>query len=153
MKKDKEEKEKQLPLNIEYKGIKTFERLHYRSSKIFAILDQFAFWRSPLLWLLIYVNLLLSYIFLRHYYTVDTPPTIPLLYYLPNDNDILVSSSSLPLFLLAHSVLQFTGIYISAKMYYKLKQYSKFIILASLLVTLFFYTAMFKSLILTLPSL
>lgn len=152
MKKNKEDKEKQLPLEIEYKGNKTFERLHYKSSKIFVILDQFAFWRSPLLWLLIFVNLGLSYAFLHLYYSVDTPPAIPFLYYIPDDNDVLVPTVSLPLFLLAHSVLQFICVYISAKMYYKLKHYSRFIILASILVTLFFYTTMFKSLMLTLPS-
>jgi hypothetical protein len=152
MRKDKEEKEKQLPLEIEYKGNKTFERLHYKSSKLFIILDQFAFWRSPLLWLLIFVNIGLAYGFMHLYLSIEAPPAVPLLYYLSDDKDIPVPALSLPLFLLVHSVLQCTGVYVSARMYYKLKQYSRFIMLASILVTLLFYATMFKSLTLTLPS-
>jgi hypothetical protein len=151
MKEDKKQREKQLSLGIEYRGNKTVERIHYKSRRIFLLLDQFAFWRSPLLWLLIFVNAGLGYLFLSLFFSADTPPTIPLMYYLANESDALVPAISLPFFVAAHFVLQAAGVYVAGRMYYKLKQYSRFLLMASIVVTMLFYATMFKSLTLTLP--
>lgn len=153
MEKNKKQKEPQLHLGLEYTGNKTLERIRYKSRKFFIFLDQFAFWRSPLLWLFLFVNIVIGYLFFTSFHSASNlPPTIPLLYYLPSAKSIIVPTDYVPMTFGIHWILQAVCIYLAAKQFYRLKLFSNFILLSATLSSLLFFVAIFKSITVTLPS-
>lgn len=152
-KKSKREKEPQLRLGLEYSGNKLFDYLRYRINKWIIVLDQFSFWRSPLLWLVIFMNGTFTYGVFHLLLTERSfPPTIPLLYYLPDPSAALFSVTQIPYLILFYLIGQAILVYLSARLFYRAKDLSSFTLFTASLITLLFFVTLYKSILLIRPA-
>lgn len=144
-------KEPQLVLGLKYSENRFLRFFLYRAQKFTLLLDQLSFWRSPILWLLIFTNGMLFYLLYPSLISEKLPPGIPIFNYALTTNSVLFPSENLFYFLGAFLGAQLFSVYIASRTYYRLKQLSLFILLSSILSTFLFGVTMYKSISLTLP--
>lgn len=144
-------KEPQLALGLKYSENRIIRFILYRARRISLILDQLTFWRSPVLWLLLFLNGVLIYSLLPLLTSDKLPPDVPIFYYGLTTETILFPSDWLEYLFAGFLATQFVSILVSSGLYYRLKQLSFFILLSSILTTFLFGITVFKSVTLTLP--
>ncbi|MDD3661482.1 MAG: hypothetical protein PHG63_00265 [Candidatus Dojkabacteria bacterium] len=150
--KNKKQKDTQMPLHLRYSGIRVLDVLRFKISRTAVLLDHFSFWRSPLLWLIIFINITVSYLCLAYLFRrPDLPPAIPLLYFSHETSTVQVTQSTVYTLFFAHLVVQALVLYSAARLFYKVKHVSFFILISALLTAFLFYTTILKSILLTLP--
>lgn len=143
----------QIDLDLEYKGIAFFQRLRLKVKRISLILDQFSFWRSALLWFVIFINTALSIYTTVFIYNNQEilPPTIPLLSFIQNPEQQFIKITQISLIIIGNLTIQFISIIISARNFFKLKYISHMILVSSLISTIILFISIYKTLIMVLP--
>lgn len=151
MKKSSKESDPQLSLGLSFKDLRLVEYARYRISKTLIMLDEVSFWRLPVLYFMICIDLTVGYWL---YFSVIRsgllPPFIPILYYAPQVDTITASNDILGLyfFLIALHILL---VYVASKLFYRLRPLSVLVLLGCILTTLLFTVTIYKSASLTLP--
>ena len=152
MSKTKNQSKPQLKLGLGYSGSKFFQFISYRIKRYVVLLEQFSYWRSPLVWLLIFLNVVFSYAIISFSSSAHSlPPEISLFHYAGRLQDILFDSSLIPILVVIFGLIQFIVLLISSHIHYKLRDLSQFILAISVLLTILFFLSLYKSISVTLP--
>lgn len=140
----------QLPLGLSFKSSRLIEYLKYRVNKVLVFLDEISFWRLPVLYFVLFIDGTVAYWII---FTVlrwhQLPPQIPILYFSPQVNTLTATSDILTLFLFL-MVLHVLAIYVSAKLFYKFRQLSVFLLIGCVLSSVLYFLTLYKSISLTL---
>ena len=143
----------QMSLGLEYSGNRLLQFLSFRTKKYVNIIEQFSYWRSPLVWLLIFLNVVFAYSLISFVSgTAGIPPEIPLFPFSPQIDGVMFDTSLVSTLVIIFGLTQFIVILISFRLYYKLKDLSQFVLAISALLTVLFFLALYKSIEITLPT-
>ena len=144
--------EPQIKMGLKFSGSKVLEYLRHRLRTVTTLLDQYTFWRSPILWLILFMNVVFTYVILTQILKTNLlPPSIPLFYYTSKSAPLLIEVDIIPYIIVIYLSLQMIGIFVASKLYFRLKTLSTFTLLVCILATFLFYLALYKSITLTLP--
>jgi len=138
---------------LEHRGFALFQRLGSKLRRISLILDQFSYWRSALLWLVIFINTTFSIYTTIFIYNnqQNLPSTIPLLFFIQNPEQQFIKTTQISLIIIGNLAIQLISISISAKNFFKLKYISHMILVCSLSSTIILFVSIYKSLSMVLP--
>ncbi|MBN2101111.1 hypothetical protein JW710_04465 [Candidatus Dojkabacteria bacterium] len=147
-KKQIKEKPSQLGLGIKYKGSPFLQRVSLRYRRISRIMDQFSYWRSPVLWLAIFLNTSLSIITAVYFYNNITkiPSSIALFYYYQSPSKRFINSTNVILIVLTNLIVQLFAIIVGGRLYFKSKTLAYFIQTISIITTLALFISIYKPL-------
>ncbi len=151
-KRTKEEERPQMGMDLQFSRFSFLHKLLYQLKRSAWVLEQFSFWRSPILWLQIFVTTFTTiygaiFIYQKR---IDLPDKIPLLYFRQDVASRLINTDTVLIILAVNVALQIVSIFVSSRIYFKFKFLSHFLILCSIISNIFFNLALFKVLRLTL---
>ncbi len=149
----KPKKETQMKLGIKYHGIPFFQRIKSRVWKTSVVLEQFVYWRSPLVWLSVFVNASFSILVATWFFskTDVMPPFVPLFYYFHEIERTMIASSYIPLIIGVNVLMQLLLMIINAKIFLTSRGLSRFLMCCTTLIALLFYAAIYKTISLSIP--
>jgi hypothetical protein len=145
-------KPKQIDMNLKYSNFSFLNKWFYKLRKSAMMLEQFNFWRSPLLWLQIFTvsfTTIYSAIFLYQRRT-DLPNQISLFYFQQNPDLRYINTDSILILIAVNILFQLISMFISSKVFFKCKFLSNFVLINSIFSNIFLNIAIFKILRLTL---
>jgi hypothetical protein len=151
-KSNKDLKEPQLDMNLKFSNFAFVNKIIYRLKKSTAFLDQFNFWRSPVLWLQIFVitfTTIYGAIFIYQKRTL-LPDEIPLFFFQQETTARFINIDAVLILMAGNILLQIISIFISSRVFFKFKFLSHFVLLNSIVSNIVFNLALFKVLRLTL---
>lgn len=147
----KDVKDPQLSLGLSFRNSRLAEYLRYKITKLLILLDEVSFSRLPILYLVIFIDATLGYWL---YFVVlrsrQLPPYLPILYFSPQVNTLTATNDLLNLFFFLIA-LHLLSIYVSSKIFYKLRQLSNLLLLCCVLTSILFFITTYKSASLSLP--
>jgi hypothetical protein len=141
-------KQTQISMSLKFPGSNLFKQIKHRFSKISTLLDQYMFWRSPLLWFIVFVNagstiLITTWI----YSNLDKlPDQVSIFYYHFNQSSRFIETTDITSFIFLNIFLQIVMILIASKVSQRFKPLSTFLLTCSTITSITFYIAIYKSL-------
>lgn len=138
---------KQIPLGIKQKGIPFIQRFIYRMRKTSLLLDRFAYWRSPLLWLVIFINLVcgIALIVIMFQNWGLLPQQIPILYYHQTQELRFISPTLIVEIIFIQVFLQFVTLILGGRIVYKYKRISIYTLIISCISSVAFFASVYKA--------
>lgn len=146
MKNKADKKEPQIDMGLKYHGIPFIQKFLYRIRRFSIFLDQFNYWRLPLLWLLIFLTAASSAILTLYLFTniENLPEQLPLLNSLSTPKDRLFYSSQITILLMINISIQIVTVIIGMKLFFKSKQITTMLLIISVLASIFLFIGIFK---------
>ncbi|MEA3357114.1 MAG: hypothetical protein U9Q67_01650 [Patescibacteria group bacterium] len=142
----------QMDMDLKLSGIPFLQRLRFRSKKMSRLLDQFIYWRSALLWFVIFINTALPLLMTAFLYKHirNLPSEVILLHFSQDTEYRFINTSDLTIVILVNLFIQCGAAIIGSKLYFKLKQVSILILLCSILSAILTYISIYKTLMMFL---
>lgn len=151
MSKNTPHKDSQLTLGLSFRNSRFAEYVRYKITKLLILLDEVTFSRLPVLYLVIFIDATLGYwLYFIVLGSQKLPPYFPILYFSPQVDTLTATSDMLNLFFFLLS-LHFLSIYVSSRIFYKLRQLSILLLLCCILTSVLFFITVYKSASLSLP--
>jgi hypothetical protein len=141
-------KQPQIQMGLKFSGSSLFKKIRYKLSSISTLLDQYMFWRSPLLWFIVFVNAG-STIFATTwlYSNLDKlPDQIALFYYHFDQSNRFLNTQDLTSFIFLNVFIQAVMIIIASKVSQRFKPLSTFLLTCAAITSITFYIALYKAL-------
>lgn len=144
----KSKKESQMEMGLRYSGSNLFKLIRYRLSKISTLLDQYMFWRSPLLWFVIFINIGATVFSTTWIYSNITklPDQVALFYFNFDQSNRFIEIPDLVTFIFLNLGLQVVTVMLASKVSTRFKPLSSFLLTCSAITSLAFYIALYKAL-------
>jgi len=140
-------KQPQIQMGLKFSGNSVIKVLQYRITRLSAILDQYLFWRTPLLWFNIFLNVAAStYTLTWLYSNLDKlPREVSLWYYFLEESNRFYSSSNIPELLIVNAVFQAISLLLAHKVSQRFRPLSMFLLICICIASITFYLALYKS--------
>ena len=147
MKKSKK-KQTQIKMGLKYSGGSIFKRIRYRISKFSILLDQYMFWRTPLLWFDIFLNVTATILSTTWIYSNwdKLPDKVSLWYYFFDDIKRFNSSTDIINLIFIHLAIQTVSLLLAYKISPRFRPLATFLLVCICIASLSFYIAIYKSL-------
>jgi hypothetical protein len=145
-------RDNQLNMDLKFSRLSFIHKIIYKAKKSSVILDQFNYWRSPILWLQIFVitfTTVYGAIFIYQKRT-ELPNTIPFFFFQQDVTARFIPTDSVLILMAVNIIFQFFSIYVASKTFFKFKFLSTFILINSIVSNIIFNLALFKVLRMTL---
>lgn len=140
-------------MNLKYKGIPFIQSLIHKMRNFSIILEQFNYWRSGLLWFVIFTNLAVSILVAYKIYSfqADLPKELPIILSQQTSESKFISTPYILIALSVNIAIQIISIAIGGKLYFRLKHVSFFILVCSTVASALFFLSINKSINMALP--
>ena len=145
---NKDTKNQQEKLDLKYSGFPFIERINHRIGKYYVVLDQFNFWKSSSLWVVIFLNIIGSFFVINLVLSNagSIPQQIPIFFYLKSMDSRFIDLNTLLILIASNIFIQLFTIYISNKTYFKMRNLSVIVLITLIISSSLFYLSIFKSL-------
>lgn len=141
-------KRPQIEMGLKYSGSSLLGAVHFRLKKFSTLFNQFIFWRSPLLWFIVFVNAsATTFLTTWIYANMDKLPSeITFHYYLFEQSAKFITITDTINKIFVHIFIQFVTLIIASRISPRFRQLSTFILVCSAITSLAFFLALYKAL-------
>ena len=146
--KNRKKKQTQIKMGLKYTGGSIFKKIQFRISRFSILLDQYMFWRTPLLWFDIFLNVAASIFATTWIYsnTDKLPGEVSLWYYFFEDIRRFSSSTDIISLVFIHLTIQMITLVIAYKISPRFRPLATFLLVCICITSISFYIAIYKSL-------
>ncbi len=140
-------KEPQMKMGLKYSG-NILNRIKYRLLKISAFLDQFKFWRSPLLWFDIFINAAATTYSTTWIYSNwdKLPDEITFFYYFSNESKRFISLTDVINTIFIYLFIQLVSVILAYKISSRFRPLATFLLVCIAITSVTFFISLYKSL-------
>ncbi|MFH1547135.1 MAG: hypothetical protein ABIC57_01460 [bacterium] len=144
----REKRQKQIKMGLKYTGGNIFQKIQFRISKFSTLLDQYLFWRTPILWFDVFINIAASIFVTTWLYTNynNLPEDVSLWYFFFDESRRFVSLTEIINLVFIHLLIQAITLLIAYKVSSRFRPLANFLLVCICIASLTFYIALYKSL-------